>query len=66
MALVGYQRVSLQERLRPDMSNSYIVGWNSWNIFACDISQEKILMAAQKTVELGLRVSSRLDSGETK
>jgi hypothetical protein len=39
------------------LSNSNIVGWNSWNIFACDINQEKILTAAQKTVDLGLRVS---------
>jgi alpha-galactosidase len=34
------------------------LGWNSWNAFRCNISEEKFLSAAQKIVDLGLKVSS--------
>jgi alpha-galactosidase len=30
------------------------MGWNSWNQFACDISEVTIKQAADKIVELGL------------
>ncbi|KAL7268830.1 hypothetical protein RUND412_008530 [Rhizina undulata] len=30
------------------------LGWNSWNAFYCDISEEKFLLAGQKIIELGL------------
>lgn len=30
------------------------MGWNSWNTFACDLSQDTIKSAADKVVELGL------------
>lgn len=31
------------------------LGWNTWNAYRCDISEEKILAAAQSFVSLGLR-----------
>jgi alpha-galactosidase len=31
------------------------LGWNSWNAFACDVSEEKILTAAKEIVDLGLK-----------
>lgn len=30
------------------------MGWNSWNIYKCDINEDKIKVAADKIVELGL------------
>ena len=30
------------------------MGWNSWNIWHCDINEDKIKGAADKIVELGL------------
>jgi alpha-galactosidase len=33
------------------------LGWNSWNAYGCDISEEKFLSAAQKLVDLGLKVN---------
>jgi hypothetical protein len=32
------------------------LGWNSWNAYDCNISEEKFLSAAQKLVDLGLKV----------
>jgi alpha-galactosidase len=32
------------------------LGWNSWNAYGCDISEDKFLSAAQKIVSLGLKV----------
>jgi len=31
------------------------MGWDNWNAFACDISEEMILSTAQKIVDYGLR-----------
>lgn len=31
------------------------MGWNSWNFFACDITQDTILKAAQALVDTGLK-----------
>ncbi|KAF8265236.1 glycoside hydrolase superfamily [Lactarius quietus] len=31
------------------------LGWNTWNAYRCDISEEKVLAAAQSFVSLGLR-----------
>ncbi|KFY67926.1 hypothetical protein V496_01334 [Pseudogymnoascus sp. VKM F-4515 (FW-2607)] len=31
------------------------LGWNSWNAFYCDITEEKIMTAANKVVSLGLK-----------
>lgn len=31
------------------------MGWDNWNAFACDISEELLLNTAQKIVEYGLR-----------
>jgi alpha-galactosidase len=31
------------------------LGWNSWNAFSCDISEAKILTAANQMVSLGLK-----------
>jgi alpha-galactosidase len=31
------------------------LGWNSWNAFGCDINSTKILTAANKIVNLGLK-----------
>lgn len=36
------------------------LGWNSWNEFACDISEDKFLTAANKFVELGFKVTTLL------
>jgi len=30
------------------------MGWNSWNVFHCDISEDKVKAAADKIVEVGL------------
>jgi len=35
------------------------LGWNSWNAFMCDISEEKFLTAAEQMVSLGLKVRGR-------
>lgn len=32
------------------------LGWNSWNAYKVDINEEKFLSAAQKLVDLGLKV----------
>lgn len=32
------------------------LGWNSWNEFACNISEDKFLTAANKFIELGFKV----------
>ena len=32
------------------------LGWNSWNAFACDITEDAFMTAANKLVELGLKV----------
>lgn len=32
------------------------LGWNSWNAFHCDINWSQIFTAAEKMVELGLKV----------
>ena len=34
------------------------LGWNSWNTFACDVTQEHVLMAATQFGNLGLQVSN--------
>jgi alpha-galactosidase len=41
------------------------LGWNSWNAYRCNITEEKFLSAAQKIVDLGLKViiSSRKNVG---
>lgn len=31
------------------------MGWDNWNAFACDISEELLLTTAQKIVDYGLR-----------
>jgi alpha-galactosidase len=31
------------------------LGWNSWNAFACDINEEKVMTAANEVVKLGLK-----------
>jgi len=31
------------------------MGWDNWNAFACDVSEELILNTAQKIVDYGLR-----------
>jgi hypothetical protein len=36
------------------------LGWNSWNAYGCDISEANFLDAAQKLVDLGLKVSNTL------
>jgi hypothetical protein len=35
------------------------LGWNSWNAYHCDINEEKFMFAAEKIVELGLKVRLR-------
>jgi hypothetical protein len=32
------------------------LGWNSWNAYNCDITEAKFMSAAEKIVELGLKV----------
>jgi hypothetical protein len=32
------------------------MGWNSWNAYNCDITEKKFMSAAEKIVELGLKV----------
>ncbi|KAF2670307.1 putative alpha-galactosidase B [Microthyrium microscopicum] len=32
------------------------LGWNSWNAYGCNITEEKFMSAAQKIVDLGLKV----------
>jgi alpha-galactosidase len=32
------------------------LGWNSWNAYGCDISEDKFIAAANKLVDLGLKV----------
>jgi hypothetical protein len=31
------------------------LGWNSWNAYHCDVSEDKILAAANQMVDLGLK-----------
>jgi alpha-galactosidase len=31
------------------------MGWNNWNAFHCDVSEELVLETAQKMIDLGLR-----------
>jgi alpha-galactosidase len=31
------------------------LGWNSWNAFACNVSEDKIMTAANEMVNLGLK-----------
>ena len=31
------------------------LGWNSWNAYHCDVSEDKILAAANQIVDLGLK-----------
>jgi alpha-galactosidase len=33
------------------------LGWNSWNAYNCDISEDHFLSAAKKLIELGLKVN---------
>jgi alpha-galactosidase len=35
------------------------LGWNSWNAYNCNITEANFLSAAQKLVDLGLKVTSR-------
>lgn len=34
------------------------LGWNSWNAYNCDINEAHFLSAAQKLVDLGLKVGA--------
>jgi alpha-galactosidase len=36
------------------------LGWNSWNAYGCNISEDKFLTAAQKLVDLGLKVRPQI------
>jgi len=36
------------------------LGWNSWNAFSCDITEDDFLNAAQQMVSLGLKVGRTL------
>ncbi|KAL2010758.1 hypothetical protein VTN00DRAFT_6565 [Thermoascus crustaceus] len=41
---------------RPDgVGRLPALGWNSWNAFACDINEDKIMTAATEMVNLGLK-----------
>lgn len=40
-----------------DVGRLPALGWNSWNAYQLNINEEKILSAAQKLVDLGLKVS---------
>lgn len=31
------------------------MGWNSWNMYACEIDESKFLAAAEKMVDTGLK-----------
>lgn len=31
------------------------LGWNSWNAFSCNVSEDKIMTAANSLVSLGLK-----------
>jgi alpha-galactosidase len=43
--------------LQGDVGKLPALGWNSWNAFHCDITESQFLTAANKFVELGLKVS---------
>jgi alpha-galactosidase len=34
------------------------LGWNSWNAYSCNITEANFLSAAQKLIDLGLKVPS--------
>lgn len=39
-----------------DVGKLPALGWNSWNAYGCNITEEKFLSAAKKLVDLGLKV----------
>jgi len=41
------------------------LGWNSWNAFYCDITENDFLNAAQQMVNLGLKVGRTLPQSVT-
>jgi alpha-galactosidase len=41
------------------------LGWNSWNAYDCNISEEKFLSAARKLVALGLKVCLKCKDDHT-
>jgi alpha-galactosidase len=41
--------------LTPAQGKLPALGWNSWNAFACNVSEEKIMTAANEMVNLGLK-----------
>lgn len=41
-------------RLNPEVARTPQMGWNSWNCFAGDISEEKIKEIADVWIDLGL------------
>ncbi|KUJ16512.1 alpha-galactosidase 1 [Mollisia scopiformis] len=42
---------------KDDVGKLPALGWNSWNAFACDINETKLLTAANQIVSLGLKDS---------
>jgi len=42
--------------LKDNVGKLPALGWNSWNAFHCDITESQFLAAANKFVELGLKV----------
>lgn len=47
--------------VRPDgFGKLPVLGWNSWNAFMCNISEDKFLIAANQMVSLGLKVRGYL------
>ncbi|KAF2104468.1 glycoside hydrolase [Rhizodiscina lignyota] len=53
--LVGLSRPSTALDTGSDIGRLPALGWNSWNAYHYDISQSKIITAAEKLVSLGLK-----------
>jgi len=41
--------------LTPSQGKLPSLGWNSWNMYGCDIDEAKFLAAAQKMIDTGLK-----------
>ena len=42
--------------LKDNVGKLPALGWNSWNAYYCDITESQFLSAANKFIELGLKV----------
>ena len=54
-ALLGSQANAMGSMSYNGLAMTPAMGWDNWNAFGCDVSEELILNTAQKIVDYGLR-----------